>query len=654
MTKSFIWVVLDLEGIAVFGLNSGYKSAEELGVSLMVAQDEYLAGELAATRFLTEMGTQPVTKAVFVNHEQGDVGLQDRFDGFKDGITRENPNAIVKEVFIDVAATEEEAAKELEAEIGSCTSDVVMNGGNMASIYTLEAIEDLETKCTGVNGTKTALIGTLDTSEEIYTAISSDDLLFAISQQPHLQAVLPVMFATQYVTTGMLPAKPIGDDYGTFLSGPHIVDANDFPSTAMQKCADEGFPDHFCLDRPKIRVGGVLHGVTSDEFWDPVFAASEQAANDMNVQLDLERFTASESDEALHQEMSTRIKTLCDSMVDGLFVSIPSSTVVDAVEYCLNLNIPVIGVNSGVEFADKLGLMHYVGQLEVAGGYQAGKQSIAEGITQGWCANHEPDNVVVHERCEGMEMAFNEVAEVEYMGQIELPHDDDKEYVSIVEAAIGVTGSWDGLGLLLAGQPNAEAGAALFDDHPEVAMGIFDVSENIFASLNQGKFIFAIDQQPYLQGYLPVPLLVYNAYAKQHLANEYIQTGPALVFDSPTANEITCEANNYKVCPLSGSGSSNESSDGGNEIPDLGNDIPTDAELREEDRNEGLIIGLTIGGLLLAGAVVAIVALFTRDKESRVSAIDPAMSTIPKDCIPDVDIEASQNVPADSSGAMMA
>ncbi|KAL3933297.1 MAG: hypothetical protein SGARI_003737 [Bacillariaceae sp.] len=199
------------KGIAVFGLNSGYKSAAEIGIHVMVAQDEYLAGELAAQRFLTEMGNQPViSKAVFVNHEKGNVGLQDRFDGFKDGILSFNPNAIVKEVFIDVTTSEEEAAKELEAEIGSCTADVVLNGGNLASVYTLEAIEDLENKCTGDNGTKKALVGTFDTSEEIYMAIDSGDLLFAISQQPHLQAVLPVMFATQYVTTGMLPAKPLG------------------------------------------------------------------------------------------------------------------------------------------------------------------------------------------------------------------------------------------------------------------------------------------------------------------------------------------------------------------------------------------------------------------------------------------------------------
>lgn len=198
--------------------------------------------------------------------------------------------------------------------------------------------------------------------------------------------------------------------------------------------------------------------------------------------------------------MAAQIKGLCDSEVDGLFVSIPSSTVADAVQYCQTLNIPVIGVNSGVDYSDKLGLLHHVGQLEVAAGYKAGKRLVEEGTKRGWCVNHEPDNESVHQRCEGMEMAFNEVAEVEYAGQIEVPHNNDENYVSVVESTIGIDGSWDGIGLLLAGQAHAEAAADLFAGHSEAAMGIHDVSENIFASLNQGKLAFAIDQQPYLQG----------------------------------------------------------------------------------------------------------------------------------------------------------
>jgi hypothetical protein len=151
-----------LAGIPVFGANSGYRAAQALGVLAMVAQDESMAGVLAADRFIAEFqdGNGTVEEAIFVNHEAGNVGLQERFEGFQKRILEDYPNAIVREVFIDMSNSEESIEHQLKVELGSCTADLVLNGGHLASTFTLQAIEGLEKACSGTGASKRALIGT--------------------------------------------------------------------------------------------------------------------------------------------------------------------------------------------------------------------------------------------------------------------------------------------------------------------------------------------------------------------------------------------------------------------------------------------------------------------------------------------------------------
>jgi hypothetical protein len=127
------------------------------------------------------------------------------------------------------------------------------------------------------------------------------------------------------VITGKIPASPSGP-YGVYQSVPRIINHDrvltDTDTDTDTTCIDDAFPvcpntkamggsesGCPCTDQSRIRVGGVLHGVTSDLFWDPVFAAAESAAKDFNVDLDLERFEEQAS---------------VNDSVDGIFVTIPS------------------------------------------------------------------------------------------------------------------------------------------------------------------------------------------------------------------------------------------------------------------------------------------------------------------------------------------
>ena len=103
----------------------------------------------------------------------------------------------------------------------------------------------------------------------------------------------------------------------------------------------------------------------------------------MDVTLDLDRFQPQDDFEIIVDQMAARIRNLCDSGVDGIFVSIPSPKLIPAIQRCQDLRIPVLSVNSGYDVSVELGLVHHLGQNEFAGGYQAAQRLMEAGMTRG-------------------------------------------------------------------------------------------------------------------------------------------------------------------------------------------------------------------------------------------------------------------------------
>ena len=98
-------------------------------------------------------------------------------------------------------------------------------------------------------------------------------------------------------------------------------------------------------------------------------------------------------------KMGARIRNFCESGVDGLIVSIPDASLLESIQFCLDLNIPVVSVNAGVEFSAQLGLLMHIGQSEFNAGYGAGQRLVQQGMKEGICLNHNPGNVALIDRC---------------------------------------------------------------------------------------------------------------------------------------------------------------------------------------------------------------------------------------------------------------
>ena len=97
-------------GIPIITLNSGETDSKALGAITHVGQDEVVAGRGAGTRIKQE----GVKKVLCIIHEQGNIGLQQRCQGVKEGFGGTVTNLQVKGT-ADFATTQTEIKSKLQA-----------------------------------------------------------------------------------------------------------------------------------------------------------------------------------------------------------------------------------------------------------------------------------------------------------------------------------------------------------------------------------------------------------------------------------------------------------------------------------------------------------------------------------------------------------
>ncbi|NBB83277.1 MAG: substrate-binding domain-containing protein [Alphaproteobacteria bacterium] len=247
----------------------------------------------------------------------------------------------------------------------------------------------------------------------------------------------------------------------------------------------------------------VTHGQANDPFWSVVKNGVDMAAEHTGANVE---YRAPETFDMV--AMSSLIDAAVNTEPDGIAVSIPDADALGpAIERAVAAGIPVISLNSGSDVADQLGALLHVGQDEYEAGFAAGEELAAMGGTTGLCVNHEVGNVALDLRCQGFADGFGGAVDV-------LPTTNDPtEIESKVRASLDSNEDIDtvmALGASLAGEPTVAAVNAM-GLTGEVMVASFDLSASFLEAVAAGEAAFAIDQQQFLQGYLPVVFLAMNA-----------------------------------------------------------------------------------------------------------------------------------------------
>jgi simple sugar transport system substrate-binding protein len=204
----------------------------------------------------------------------------------------------------------------------------------------------------------------------------------------------------------------------------------------------------------------------------------------------------------------------------------------DAFKEVVAAHVPLIIYNSGgMDAAKRLGAMNYVGNEEYTAGLGGGDYFGSHGAKNVLCVNTLPGATNTEARCKGI--ADGIAKSGGKSSQLPLPSSSFGNPTAVaqaIKAALLKTPSLDGAITISAGDANSAANAiSQANVGDKVKLASFDMDETGLQRIKDGKQLFSIDQQPYLQGYLAVSLLNgFVAYGLD-LPTKPVLTGPGIV-----------------------------------------------------------------------------------------------------------------------------
>ena len=272
----------------------------------------------------------------------------------------------------------------------------------------------------------------------------------------------------------------------------------------------------------------VSHAPDSDSWWNTIKNGIALAGKQMGVEVEYRNPPTGDL-----ADMARIIEQAAASGPNGIITTLADYDVLSGpIKAAVDSGVDVIIMNSGTPAqAREVGALMYVGQPEYDAGFAAGLRAKGDGVGSFLCVNHYISSPSSTERCQG----FADGLGVDLGNQMIDSGQDPAEIKNRVLAYLNSNPDTDAvltLGptsadpTLLAVQENGMAG--------ELYFGTFDLGANIVEGIKAGTIKWGIDQQPFLQAYLPVVVLTnYHRYGV--LPGNNINSGPGFV----TADGLT-------------------------------------------------------------------------------------------------------------------
>jgi simple sugar transport system substrate-binding protein len=270
---------------------------------------------------------------------------------------------------------------------------------------------------------------------------------------------------------------------------------------------------------PRMTVAMVTHAPQGDTFWDIIRKGAETAAAKDNVKL------IYSSDESAANQANL-VQNAIDQKVDGIAVTLAKPDAMKAVvAKAVKAGIPVVGLNSGMDQWKEQGLLEFFGQDESVSGEAFGRKLNTTGAKHAICVVQVQGHVGLEQRCAGVKKTFKGKTDNLYVNGTDMP-----SVKSTITAKLKQDSSIDQVVTL--GAPFAlTAIQSISDASSKAKVATFDLNKDLTSAIEKGDIEFAVDQQPYLQGYLAVDALwLYKNNGNYMGGGEApVLTGPAFV-----------------------------------------------------------------------------------------------------------------------------
>jgi simple sugar transport system substrate-binding protein len=275
---------------------------------------------------------------------------------------------------------------------------------------------------------------------------------------------------------------------------------------------------------PRLRIAMVTHASPGDTFWDLVLAGARVAAHKDNVQLIY-------SNNPDQNQQATLVQTAIDSKVNGIAVTMAyPAAIAPKIKEASGKGIPVVVFNSGEQNWKGTGALEYFGQDETVAGIAAGKRLASGGAKHVLCVIHEQGNIGLEQRCAGVKQGFTGTTT-----ELNVDGTNSSGMLSAITAQLQRDPSIDAVMTL--GAPIAQVAVqAVQQAHSSAKIYTFDTNAALVKDIQNGSVQWAIDQQPYLQGYEAVDSLwLYLTNGDVLGGGNPVLTGPSFVDKSNIA-----------------------------------------------------------------------------------------------------------------------
>ena len=280
----------------------------------------------------------------------------------------------------------------------------------------------------------------------------------------------------------------------------------------------------------------VIGGKADDPFWSIVKRGAEDAGKVVSAQGGSVTWLAPRPYDNLGPDAAKLIQTALSqhpaAIVGPDWVAAAED---DAFKQVVAAGVPLVIYNSGgQEAADRLGAKNYIGSDEVVAGTAGGEYFATHGVKSALCVNTIPGSANQEARCKGVSdgMAKHGAKGTE----LPLPSSSFGNPTAVaqaIKAALLKDSSIDGVVTISAGAANSAAtGITQAGLSARVKLGTFDMDQATLDRIKGGSQLYAIDQQPYMQGYLAVSLVNALANYGMSVPTRPILTGPAIVDSS--------------------------------------------------------------------------------------------------------------------------
>ncbi|MGC3003349.1 substrate-binding domain-containing protein [Streptomyces sp. G35A] len=245
----------------------------------------------------------------------------------------------------------------------------------------------------------------------------------------------------------------------------------------------------------RMRVTMVTHGSEGDAFWDRVKKGAEAAAGKDGIDLTY----VSDPDEAGQAEL---VRNAIRDDVDGIALTLAKPQAMKGpVGEARAAGIPVVGLNSGMDAWKPAGLLEYFGQDEGVAGQAVGDKLDDLEAEHALCVVHERGNVALEARCAGVKKTFGGRTENLYVDGTDM-----RAVSGIVTARLRQDPTIDEV-VMMGAEYALAAVDAVEEADSRARVATFDLNQDLVDAVRRGDVQFAVDQQPYLQGYLAVDAL---------------------------------------------------------------------------------------------------------------------------------------------------